>query len=648
MRRWLWLPLALFVVILAGCGGSKKFTIEQADVAARIMPNGDLFIQELFTYRFEGGWNGMTRYVDLKGHEGIEFFEAYIPPPGKYFEDFTYDNLQRLTVNFNEDNDTYYVHTPSSDETKRVYYRYRIKGAAVRYADTGELAWSFFKNNNDDIHNVTINLQLQEPYDEQRIHYFLHDRTGGQVSLKLGGSGELSTIHYYNALLDLNGTARLRVLFPAEWISEQEARPAALPLDQVLAEEHEREQRLVKRENHLSLADSVLNIVLYGVLLLLLLHLLPLKRIAGRLLHKSLLPEQLERLDPLLAVYIFRKGRLKKRDIFAGVFSLRHRGLVAMEERQAPPRLQADKKAPDILPEFVFTGRRSALNETERFFLDKFFYGKKLETERFTGPTRKEKKNSNELKRYRRVSERIHTDFKKWRELLGRMDNFHEYVYPNRLRRILKTALIFLHFIIVLALYITDVSSTVKIGWVFLIVGTAAGLAFAFPKRRWITGVYYVVCFGAAGLLYESPAATTYALLVIVTVIFVYILPSYRLTLTGWKYYAALRYWRRRLKRGKTYSGSGAYDTESSLKLAEFALVLDAGPQLLKAMKRRSDDEALQSLVSRISQPAIEGLVYSQRSISYMPPDTSSGGSGGFTDGGGGGGGGGDGGTGAF
>ncbi|WP_430691950.1 DUF2207 domain-containing protein [Paenibacillus woosongensis] len=63
------------------------------------------------------------------------------------------------------------MHAPSADETKRVYYRYRIKGAAVRYTDTGELARSFFKNNNDDIHNVTIDLQLGKPLDEERTSY---------------------------------------------------------------------------------------------------------------------------------------------------------------------------------------------------------------------------------------------------------------------------------------------------------------------------------------------------------------------------------------------------------------------------------------------------------------------------------------------
>ncbi|WP_460324451.1 DUF2207 domain-containing protein [Paenibacillus sp. YSY-4.3] len=644
MRRWLWLLLVLIIVMLAGCGGSKKFTMENVDVVAKIMPNGDLFIQELFTYRFEGSWNGMTRYVDPKGHEGIEFFEAYIPPEGKHFEDFTYEDLQRLAVDFKKDNDTYYIYATSADETKRVYYRYRIKGAAVRYADTGELTWSFFKNNNDDIHNVTIDLQLGEPFDEERIHYFLHDRSGGKVSAQTG-EGRGAYIHYYNELLDQDGTARLRVLFPADWLSKQAARSESLPLEQALAEEREREQRLVKRLDQLAMIDSVLKILSYGALLLLLFQILPMKRIAGWFLRRNLPPEQLDQLDPLLAVYIYRKGQLKKRDIFAGVFSMRHKGLVSMEEKPAPKRFLADGKAPGIMPEFLFTGRRSSLSEAETFFLNKFFYGKKLETDRFAGPTRKEKKDPYDQGRYRRLSERIHTDFKQWRELLDRTEEYHQYVYPNRFRRILKPAMIIMHFIIILTLFYADVSSTAEMGWAFLILGTAAGFALAFPKRKWIAILYYFGCFAAAGFLYESSATGTYALLVVATFLLAILLRPYTLTLEGWKYHSVLRYWRRRLKRGKTYSGAGTYDSESSLRLAEFALVLDAGRQLLKAMKRRSDDQALQSMISRISQSAIEGLVYTQRSISYMPPDPSSGGGGGFSGGGGGGGGGG---TGAF
>ncbi|WP_339157662.1 DUF2207 domain-containing protein [Paenibacillus sp. FSL W8-0186] len=647
MRRWLWLPLALVIVMLAGCGGSKKFTMEEVDVAARIMPNGDLFVQELFTYRFEGSWNGMTRYVDPKGHGGIEFFEAYIPPEGQHFKDFTYDDLQRLAVDFNKDNDTYFIHAPSADETKRVYYRYRIKGAAVRYADTGELAWSFFKNNNDDIHNVTIDLQLGEPLDEERIHYFLHDRTGGQVSLIYGGKGEASYLRYSNALLDQYGTARLRVLFPAEWISEQAALPEALPLETALAAERERELRLAKRTEHLAIADAVLELLAYGALLVLGLQILPFRRVAGWLLRSRIASGKLEEIDPLLAVYIYRKGRLKIRDMFAGVFSLRHQGLVAMEERQAPRRLLEDKKAPDILPEFVFTGRRSALNETERFFLDKFFYGKKLETERFAGPTRKEKKDANELKRYRRLSERLHADFNKWRVLLDHSEDYHAYVYPNQFQRTMKPAMILIHFLMILALFVIDVSKSSSIIWAVLIVGTLAGFALAYPKKRWLSGLYYFGCFAAAGFLYDSSATGTYAVLIVITFILSLILRPYTLTLEGWKLHAGLRYWRRRLKRGKWYSkGAPRYDTESGLRLAEFAIILDAGPQLLKAMKRRSGDEALQSVAARISQSAVEGLVYSQKAIAYMPPDSSSGSSGGFSGGGGGGGDGG--GTGAF
>ncbi|WHX48272.1 hypothetical protein QNH46_19545 [Paenibacillus woosongensis] len=33
------------------------------------------------------------------------------------------------------------------------------------------MARSFFKNNNDDIHNVTIDLQLGKPLDEERTSY---------------------------------------------------------------------------------------------------------------------------------------------------------------------------------------------------------------------------------------------------------------------------------------------------------------------------------------------------------------------------------------------------------------------------------------------------------------------------------------------
>ena len=72
--------------------GYTQNSVDQIDVKAYVYPNGDLYVEELHTYLFEGEHSEVEGILEEVRHYGIEFFEAYIPPEGKELGEFIYED----------------------------------------------------------------------------------------------------------------------------------------------------------------------------------------------------------------------------------------------------------------------------------------------------------------------------------------------------------------------------------------------------------------------------------------------------------------------------------------------------------------------------------------------------------------------------
>lgn len=99
-KKWIWITAAgLLLMLLTGCTTtSDLYSVDRVDARAYIMPDGDLYIEEIVTYNFHREMNGMERYVETLGHGGIEFFEAHIPPDGKELCRFCQTGLEFFYV----------------------------------------------------------------------------------------------------------------------------------------------------------------------------------------------------------------------------------------------------------------------------------------------------------------------------------------------------------------------------------------------------------------------------------------------------------------------------------------------------------------------------------------------------------------------
>ncbi|HWO95359.1 MAG TPA: DUF2207 domain-containing protein, partial [Bacillus sp. (in: firmicutes)] len=182
MKKLVFTVLLFTTFLLTGCSNDSSFKVERVDVRAQILSDGDLYIEELFTYNFQGEYDYTERSLELLGHEGVEFFEAYIPPAAKALGEFSYENAKRLDVDYSNKQSAYYTKVDAKDETKKIYYRYRLDQAASRFHDTAELDWNFFCSNDSDLHNLTIETFLPSAFNRSDVAMFAHNRHGGEFT----------------------------------------------------------------------------------------------------------------------------------------------------------------------------------------------------------------------------------------------------------------------------------------------------------------------------------------------------------------------------------------------------------------------------------------------------------------------------------
>ncbi|GIP34844.1 hypothetical protein J2TS4_40540 [Paenibacillus sp. J2TS4] len=340
MVKKLYILCFLFLItLLAGCEEDRSFTIEQVNIRAQLMEDGDLYVEELYSYHFTGEYNGTTRAIRTKGHDGVEFFEAYLPPPHTKLGDFTYHDAERLKVEPSDN--TYRIHTRSKDEVKQVYYRYRLDHAVSKYRDTGEFYWAFFDSDNEtDLNNLSIEIVLPQTIDSGGVNYYLHDRSGGLIAKVSDRS-----IHYETEQLPAGQKSEIHLLFPAEWLPDSPLTADENRKVSVIAQEEKLQARYALREENLAQAEKLSSIA-SGLILLAILYfafLAPYK-LAG--LHRGhITRDELEGLDPLFVAYMHRKGKLKQKDITAGLFSLYQKGWLEISKIPAAIHYQQDPKA---------------------------------------------------------------------------------------------------------------------------------------------------------------------------------------------------------------------------------------------------------------------------------------------------------------
>ncbi|MFB4321211.1 DUF2207 domain-containing protein [Priestia sp. BR_2] len=443
---------------------------------AKVMADGDLYVEELFTYTVQGEYERIPRYMDNFGGANIEFFEAYVPPNDRELGNLGYVNLERYPVYLRTKSGSYYIELQAKDETRQIYYRYNVK-----YDDRGELDWTVLKDNRFDHHNVTVRVYTEQPAKEN-LSGFAYDRSRGSLT-------EVNNrwIRYENTLLPEGDSARLKLYFPPEVLTERETEETSASLSERLLAEQKLQQRFEKREQ----------------------------------------------------------------DGLAGVFSLRRKGMVSLSLVPSAMRFQEDSRAPMRLPEFTFKGNRTALNKPDRYLLGWLSHGTTvLNLDKFSGPTKTERRNKATMGKYIKRMRSLNKGLSRWQELVE-TENSKGIMYKEyAARKVIIPALALIHLVLLIYLYIADVTPWGWVGVLAIVLGGGLILAiFRWRLKRYII-VFLVVCFFVAAPILYDPLVDEYLNFVILSFLLVGLLPRGALDQRSAAYRSAIKRYRRKLARG--------------------------------------------------------------------------------------------------
>lgn len=119
-----------------------EYTIEDVQIDAFLMENGDVGVKERFIYDFEDDFNGTTRTI--------------IPKKGTSIDDFMASENGKA-LNVEKDDDVYKIFRSGNEETVTVDLSYTIHNGVEVYPDVAQFYWPFFDSSNEsEYENMTI------------------------------------------------------------------------------------------------------------------------------------------------------------------------------------------------------------------------------------------------------------------------------------------------------------------------------------------------------------------------------------------------------------------------------------------------------------------------------------------------------------
>lgn len=223
----------LFFLLPASLVEAKSYTIDRVQIKGWLQPNGDMIVNEIFTYTFDGEFTQLHRSFPQKHNSQVDTFEAYLldrndAVVGEVTNEMvtpaavTQGGLTRTTA------------IQAKDQTISVFYIYYLRNAVQSTHTYSDLDITFFEegsNHDEDIQNISIAYVLPGAVGESNIHGFMYDRNGGISHLYEDG------IIFETPVSEAKTLTSTRVLFPSSVMTEQSKTDGAQTLEEAVAGE---------------------------------------------------------------------------------------------------------------------------------------------------------------------------------------------------------------------------------------------------------------------------------------------------------------------------------------------------------------------------------------------------------------------------
>ncbi len=315
------LVFSIFIMVACSENGDRSFSINEVTIDAQIDSEGRIHVRELYTYTFDGAFDGMTRSID----SDVDQFKAYEVVGQTSDPTITIDGLEPLTIE--KEDSTWKIYSASQDETKQVLYSYTVEGSVKKYQDIADINYAFFDESNEaDLHDLKISIHTPENIISENTHFFLHGDGGGELT------ATENHVIYTNDLLAAGDNSKIRLIFPAEELSNMKVTKDKQMQEKILSAELE----LMERAEHLNqnmekVVPAVWLLIAVVIIVAIVLLLIHPNRYRG---NKSIdeFSQMLEETDPLFVSYLSLGGYLQDKSVIAALFSLKQRGVITLQE----------------------------------------------------------------------------------------------------------------------------------------------------------------------------------------------------------------------------------------------------------------------------------------------------------------------------
>ncbi|MFI8684597.1 DUF2207 domain-containing protein [Rossellomorea sp. NPDC077527] len=550
--------LIILLLILFSFGQTayaKSYSIDEVQIRAWIQPNGNLMINEMFTYTFNGKFKSVRRSIPEDHHEGVQWFKAYELINDEAELGFTKDaDLRPLDVK--REDGTYRSPFPVEDTKKTIFYAYELKNAVKSYNTYSDLTVPFFgtdSNHDIDLHNVTIDFVFPEKVDPAEYEAFFHDQKG-----KVEEEGP-EVVRFTTPVSDMYSLTETRLFFPSSIMTEQTKTAASKSLEEAIQEEEDRMALVEKRKTQMNTVKKVLGglaLTLGGILFIMILGFL-----IGRIRGSGRTRDVLEA-DPLLLYMVHRRGKFRHGALMAGLYSLVERGKVKVHKQKTTTRFLSDSWAPDETLFFTLISEDKSLSSIEAKLVSWIFKRKgKNGSAAFAmtdlaGATKSEKDLSRHVKKYHTKVKALKEQEKEWfAEVLKEAkeagllhDRWFHFV----------TKLVPLSVVIgTLCAYYFDMQSAFAL-WMYGIIGSGSlALLWWKKEKKWPIFIFGVITFFAMAQLHNETAGSFLLLCLFLTITLMFTVPRHTMSGAALDVKAGIRRFRKQVKREGFPAGNG-------------------------------------------------------------------------------------------
>jgi uncharacterized membrane protein YgcG len=541
--------LAILLILLFSFGQTayaKSYSIDEVQIRAWIQPNGNLLVNELFTYTFDGKYKSIRRAIHEDHHEGVQWFKASELINEEAELGFI-ENRDIRQLDVKREDGTYRSPFPVEDATKTFLFAYELKDAVKSYESYSDVTVPFFgtdSNHDIDLHNVTIDFVFPEKLDPAEYHAFFHGPKG-----KVEEEGP-EVVRFTTPVSNMYSLTETRVFFPSSVMSEQEKIAAPKSLEAAIQEEEDRAALAAHREAQMKTYNKVLGglaLTLGAVLFIMMLGFM-----IGRIRGSGRTRDVLES-DPLLLYMVHRRGKFTHGALMAGLYSLVERGKATVRKQKTTTRFLSDARSPDETLFFTLTSEGHLSTMEEKLVSWIFKRRGKNGSASFAmtdlaGATKSEKDLSRHVKKYHTKVKTLKEQEREW---------FAEVLKEAKEAGLLHDR--WFHFVTkfvplsvvvgTLCAYYFDMQSTFAM-WMFGIIGSGS-LVFLWWKKekKWPLLVFGAISFFAAAQIKDETGIALLLLCLFLTLFLLFFVPRHTLSGAALDVKAGIRRFRKQVKR---------------------------------------------------------------------------------------------------